>query len=85
MIKKLLLVYNFSVESTNFAVIWTWHYTQKQQSWDVVFIVKTINRRMPNISDWFYVDYAYCDKSGRLVLQTTTASHVHLAHFHHLN
>lgn len=68
-------MFNFPVESTDFAVIWTWNYTHMQHSWNVISTVETINRSISNLSDWFHVDYAYCDISGRLVLQTTTTSH----------
>ncbi|CAC5356902.1 unnamed protein product [Mytilus coruscus] len=62
-------------ESIDFSVIWTWHYTQKKHPWDVVSIVDTINSRISHLSDWFHVEYAEIDISGRLALQTTTASH----------
>ncbi|CAG2219507.1 unnamed protein product [Mytilus edulis] len=62
-------------ESIDFSVMWTWHYTQEEHSWDVVSIVDTINSRKQYLRDWFGVEYAKIDISGRLALQTTTASH----------
>ncbi|XP_052097970.1 uncharacterized protein LOC127732830 [Mytilus californianus] len=62
-------------ESVDFSVIWTWHYTQKKHSWDVVSIADTINSKIQHLRDWFHVEYAKIDISGRLALQTTTASH----------
>lgn len=55
--------------------MWTFHYTQKEHSWDTVSILDTINSRKPHLRDWFGVEYAKIDISGRLALQTTTASH----------
>lgn len=63
---------NFPAESTDIGVFWTWHYTTK---WDVVSIVDTINSRILKLCDWFHVEFAKRDNSGRLTLQTTTASH----------
>ncbi|CAG2235038.1 unnamed protein product [Mytilus edulis] len=62
-------------ESIDFSVMWTWHYTQEEHSWDVVSVVDTINSRKQYLRDWFGVEYAKIDISGRLALQTTTASH----------
>ncbi|VDI15692.1 Hypothetical predicted protein [Mytilus galloprovincialis] len=62
-------------ESIDFSVMWTWHYTQEEHSWNVVSIVDTINSRKQYLCDWFRTEYAKIDISGRLALQTTTSSH----------